>query len=197
MVVWMCLTFSSFTGLCLSLWKGHSVEMRYQLNSIQVQPCFCMQVANSFLSLCMGPVYGPMYALSHMAVFKSCASSAFYASLCALQQYNRRRVRASSGQAKCLVDKALGLSSRLTQERVLIHVHFTACFCSLKNRYYVLYTSLMAMALPVKFCFLLDSIINITFIYYCQPDVEVQRWFYVLASLYYCGSKKKLWNKWE
>jgi len=50
-------------------------------------------------SRCMGPVYGPMYVLSHKAVFKSCASSAFHASLCTLYQCNHRRVRASTGQA--------------------------------------------------------------------------------------------------
>lgn len=64
---------------------------------------------------------------------------------------------------------------------MLIHMSFTACFCSLENRYYVLYT---VMAMQVKsYCYKTA--------YYYQPDAEVQCWFYVLASLHYSVMKKR------
>lgn len=74
-VVWMYLTFSSFTGLCLSLWKGHFVEMWYQLASTQAQLGCCVQVVNNLpallwalcVVLCMCcPIWWFLQAVHHL-----------------------------------------------------------------------------------------------------------------------------------
>lgn len=63
-VVWIHFTFSSI-GLCLSLWKGHFVEMWYQLTSMIAQLCFCIQVVNSLRAL-LWELCGPVSVLSQM-----------------------------------------------------------------------------------------------------------------------------------
>lgn len=49
--LWMYLTFYSFIGLCLSLWKGHFVEIWYQMTAMLAQLCFCIQVVKSLWAL--------------------------------------------------------------------------------------------------------------------------------------------------
>lgn len=88
----MYLTFSSFIGLCLSLWKEHFVEMWYQLTSTLAQLYFCIQAENSLrallwelcMVLCMcRPRWWFVPAVHHLH-FRIC--------VCALNQGSHRRV---------------------------------------------------------------------------------------------------------
>lgn len=116
----MYLTFSSFIGLCLSLWIGHFLEML-------LWEVACVWVVS----------YGGFYKLCI-----SCIS----ASVCALHQesgFQLDKQAPGRWSAKGLLDEP----NRQSGDCVDPHTFYSS-FSSLKNRGDVLYTSVRAM--PVK-----------------------------------------------